>query len=505
MEFKVAAKEDGTSSSSFIDQALSAGLLNNPPSVRRMSDIVSTPFDVNEALIMREIEKRRIREEIVMSELRRRRELEAEVMRELMLEREIAMRRSRELSLIDSPVSLLSSGSSLLSQFFNQQDGLGIEGNLAFLGHPESGFKDMLSLMKHSEGGVFGRPETGYKDMSLVKHPNREVGGVHGELPVQRQPGALEVKPAIDLSKGKTISRQPGVKDGLGVKPVIDLRKTISRQPEVKNELEVKPVIDLSKGKKNSVKPMNSSVAGIKRKFEIGFATGDDESPSAGLSKKIQEDWSCPVCQVKAPCEEGLKDHLRGKKHKAKERALRGSTMALGKSIRNCDPLPEKTEKYIEDAMCTVSMNPYISNCPKEEEEVSEDDMEKVQQTEDLWKINKGYPIDETTAMLKSANFKFWCNLCSFGTTNEASMTAHRMGENHMSLLQENGGCVIAIKNMPDNIQHIDKSKDTSAKEGKDETFDSTDSDLDGESSDEEEKEKENGGELAVICPSIED
>ncbi|KAL5066178.1 hypothetical protein RYX36_027915 [Vicia faba] len=42
--------------------------------------------------------------------------------------------------------------------------------------------------------------------------------------------------------------------------------------------------------------------------------------PSAfGLKKKLEEEWSCALCEIKATSKSGLSAHLNGKKHKIKE------------------------------------------------------------------------------------------------------------------------------------------------------------------------------------------
>ncbi|CAL5360704.1 unnamed protein product [Camellia sinensis] len=101
MEIKVGTDGDGNSTyipaaSSvnplFIDQEMHAALLGNRPNNHQRSEIMGNPLDMTEMMIVKEMEKRRIREEILTAEqLLRRRELEAEIVREIMMEREIFM------------------------------------------------------------------------------------------------------------------------------------------------------------------------------------------------------------------------------------------------------------------------------------------------------------------------------------------------------------------------------------------------------------------------------
>ncbi|KAA8525627.1 hypothetical protein F0562_007491 [Nyssa sinensis] len=116
------------------------------------------------------------------------------------------------------------------------------------------------------------------------------------------------------------------------------------------------------------------------------------------------------------------------------------------------------------------SMSPNLENCL----DGNQEDMEKLERhTDDLEKINGESPLDEkqTIGQLNNTNFKFLHKLCNFGTTSEASMAAHRTGKNYMTLLQENGGGVIAIKTVPDVVQYVNKNKAVPAKDEKEESL----------------------------------
>jgi hypothetical protein len=55
-----------------------------------------------------------------------------------------------------------------------------------------------------------------------------------------------------------------------------------------------------------------------KRKAVTHDVPGDEPS-AIGLNKKLKGEWSCELCQINATSENGLNDHLNGKKHKVKE------------------------------------------------------------------------------------------------------------------------------------------------------------------------------------------
>mgnify|MGYP003702618905 CR=1 FL=1 len=83
------------------------------------------------------------------------------------------------------------------------------------------------------------------------------------------------------------------------------------------------------------VKPTNSSVAGIKRKFEASVAECGDGTPSVNVGKEIQKEWSSALCHVTVTCERLLQEPLKGRKHKANERALRESNTKVNNNANN--------------------------------------------------------------------------------------------------------------------------------------------------------------------------
>ncbi|CAK9158432.1 unnamed protein product [Ilex paraguariensis] len=215
------------------------------------------------------------------------------------------------------------------------------------------------------------------------------------------------------------------------------------------------------------VKPVNSRLAGVKRKFETPIAGGDDAAALATMSKKSHK-WSCGLCQVSATCEQGLKDHLKGKKHNAKEKAsLRNSKTFSDNSGDYL--LPEETKQCGELSLPTGSTSPKLHNITDE----NQDTNPKLKLMKGSGKVNAGLPVreEDNTFGSENSNSKFWCSICKVGTTSEASMTTHRMGKKHMNLLQQNGGGVIAIKMMPFNIPSVDAPIETAAKQGKLDSF----------------------------------
>ena len=160
-------------------------------------------------------------------------------------------------------------------------------------------------------------------------------------------------------------------------------------------------------------KPMNSNISGMKRKFEAPTTENGNGTSSVNLNKKSLGEWSCALCQVTATCEQGLKDHLKGKKHMAKEKAMLISTKTVHLNADNSEASAEETNDL---------------------EAVDHETQQKCSEKQTEMELNT-----------------FWCATCKIGATGEKQMRDHRRGKRHMTLLQKSGGGVVAIKTMPDN------------------------------------------------------
>ncbi|PSS01071.1 UBP1-associated proteins 1C like [Actinidia chinensis var. chinensis] len=348
-------------------------------------------------MIAREMEKKRIREELLTSGLLRRRELEAEVIREMMMEREIFTGREeggggRGLSLADSP---------------SRSDGFGNYERLNELSRLECGINGRLSSVHRVSGAGGGkeeRPATwlgrqeGGSDGNLASVLGCVEGGVLGGFPFQRQPEAAATR---------IVAEPAGVGEGQMV---------------------------------SVCKPMNSNVSGMKRKFEAPTKENGNGASSVNLNKKSLGEWSCALCQVTATCEQSLKDHLKGKKHMAKEKAMLISTKTVNLNANNYEASVEETN-----------------------------DLEAVDhETQQKWS-------EKQTEMELNT---FWCATCKIGAMGEKQMRAHRRGKRHMTLLQKSGGGVVVIKTIPDNPPYVSRSNGAVAEE-KEEPLCNSDEDAD--------------------------
>ena len=65
-------------------------------------------------------------------------------------------------------------------------------------------------------------------------------------------------------------------------------------------------------------------------------------------------EWRCPICEVSAPGEQGLQDHLAGKKHESKVASLKGV-------ITELELLGKRLEWTWMCPMCKIGMKSEIT------------------------------------------------------------------------------------------------------------------------------------------------
>ncbi|XP_057466821.1 uncharacterized protein LOC130756339 [Actinidia eriantha] len=218
-----------------------------------------------------------------------------------------------------------------------------------------------------------------------------EEGGGGGLSSVHRVSGVgggKEERPATCLG------RQEGRSDG-NLASVLGCMEggvlggfPFQRQPEAAASRIVAEPACVGEGQMVSVgKPMNSNISGMKRKFEAPTTENGNGTSSVNLNKKSLGEWSCALCQVTATCEQGLKDHLKGKKHMAKEKAMLISTKTVNLNANNYEASVEETN-----------------------------DLEAVDhETQQKWSEK------QTEMELNS----FWCATCKIGAMGEKQMRAH--------------------------------------------------------------------------------
>ncbi|XP_057966852.1 uncharacterized protein LOC131157032 [Malania oleifera] len=435
MDFRFRATDDIPSTylpsssnfSFFTEQALRAGYSSME---FRRNEVLRNPSDVRE-VVLRELEKEQIRGEIIAAEVARRRELEDEVRKELMFERELALRRAaaEDFPLV-SPFPIAAS-----AKIF---EGFGrFESRLPLLGQ-----FDARSLEERIAFPI-----------------RRDLSAALDLVPFQRrlEAQAPEVKSASEPNKEKVIILAKPDQNLSGVK-----RKSLTPPALGTGEL---------------------PAAGQMKKFK--------ELPAAGQVKKFKEEWSCALCQVSATCEQGLDEHLQGKKHKAKEAGL----MARRAGKNSFTALPKRAAKVVEGTAFPNS----------EQQKKMEDELQEIKRigetsllnenTEDLnGKKNDKKIVNkkeqdagdskkehgeilvhkmQNTFDPNKRKFRFWCEMCKIGAYSEGVMDNHKRGRKHIARLLDlgqTGGSVLAATIQPspagslkDEIKEVSKQDEKTA------------------------------------------
>ncbi|XP_059635714.1 uncharacterized protein LOC132277889 isoform X2 [Cornus florida] len=386
--------------------------------------------DVREA-ILREIEKERIREEIIAEEISRKRLLEAEVRREMLMEREMALRRADGISFLPPAPGASSS----------------------------TWFEPRLSVLHQSDGRLLEERLALSLEERLSYSTRREIGGLE-TVPFHRkvEPKISEI---VEPKTSEIIPFQRKVEPKISEMPF--QRKMEPKISEIKPLSEAKP---------------DGSYSGSKRKTETPPAAG--ERPTVGPKKKPKEEWSCALCQVSATNEQGLNEHLQGKKHKAREANL--IAQRTGKNF-TIGLFPKRTSKPTKltgdpntgksmgkeslqfnktrEALLQKKPNTIKSEIPLQHHDV--DDLKK-KNGEAVQKMQKNRDF-------KMKRFKFWCEMCQIGAYSEKVMETHRKGKKHVGRLQElNKNCESdAGTQMAETIQNA-KGAELAAKDEEKET-----------------------------------
>ncbi|XAR51135.1 hypothetical protein NMG60_11005682 [Bertholletia excelsa] len=198
----------------------------------------------------------------------------------------------------------------------------------------------------------------------------------------------------------------------------------------------VKPPSEVSKQKIVFLAKPEENISGTKRKAVTPLAVGSSKHPSVGVKKKAKEEWSCALCQVSATSERGLNEHLQGRKHKAREAALR--VMRTGKNYMiGLFPKKSKSTKPGETS----------NNQIEEKAKLVENLLQAKSNTEDVNQIkgltlqeNKSKDSERKVQMTKNhrkKKFKFWCEMCQIGAYSDKVFDSHNNGKKHVARLQE--------------------------------------------------------------------
>ena len=184
------------------------------------------------------------------------------------------------------------------------------------------------------------------------------------------------------------------------------------------------------------------NLCGTKRKA-VGPPTLDpSELHPFGLKKKPKEEWSCALCQVSATSEKALNDHLRGKKHIAKEAKLNSQSAGaqVPKKTGSGSANPELKAK-IEAQTSEQNVVASVSN--KKKNRKRDLKLKNILPTKNRnaggLKNSAGsetvMQADGAVKQKKVKKFKFWCEMCRIGSYSSQVMEDHMKGKKHSANL----------------------------------------------------------------------
>lgn len=395
MEFKFRAGDNrppvcfspSSSIGYFYEQALRASYPNADPR--------QIPEPMRNELILRRIEKERIREEIIAQEMAWRRELEAEVRRELMVEREMAMRGGRGMSFEERLTMQFDSRKPLLpGPFVNQFDCSWPEDRLAFHGHGVSYMLPPVPRLPESEM----KPSTeNNKDKVIVlKKPDPNLCGAKrkavkpaaegvGELPfagIKKKPkeewscALCQVSATSERGLNEHLQgrRHKAKEAGLRAQKMVrnpnkaslpkETTKTakvtiptagLEMEAKIEDEsLQLNKSDNFSKkkienkeerGNRNDVQleQKNQQLEDLNKSMAEAVQT-KERTPEIKTKKKFK--FWCEMCQIGAYSEMVMEAHKKGKKHLARlqKSSQNGEAVQADKKAKDSEVAVKETE-----------------------------------------------------------------------------------------------------------------------------------------------------------------
>ncbi|XXG58634.1 hypothetical protein AAC387_Pa04g0899 [Persea americana] len=253
--------------------------------------------------VRRELEKERIREEIIAGEILRKRELEEEVRRELWYEREVALRRQAEQFSLQGRKH---NKKAKEEEFLNKPPCGGNKTEAAELMNQnkvkEEWLCDLCNVRATSELDLKNGHLQGKKHKAKAKERELLIasetgGGSNIEAEELVIPKMLKMEWSCDLCHVMAPNEQALTEHLYGKKhKAREEELLIASKCDEGNKNEAAELINPNKVKSEAAELINPN--------------------------KVKKEWSCAVCQVSPPNEQHLSKHLQGKKHKAKEEAL---------------------------------------------------------------------------------------------------------------------------------------------------------------------------------------
>uniref|UniRef100_A0A5B7BGE3 Uncharacterized protein n=1 Tax=Davidia involucrata TaxID=16924 RepID=A0A5B7BGE3_DAVIN len=147
-------------------------------------------------------------------------------------------------------------------------------------------------------------------------------------------------------------------------------------------------------------------------------APGGENKPPEITPQKVQKEWTCAICQVTTTCENNLKSHFQGMRHRDKCKELKAS---------------KRAEKNKGSSSSAANKGPNQNETKRQKEKV------QVTGTSEQKNVK-----NTNTGMKQSV---LWCSICNVRCPGEIAMASHLSGKKHLSRIQDLlsvGGCANA-------------------------------------------------------------
>ncbi|XP_042054652.1 uncharacterized protein LOC121799372 [Salvia splendens] len=205
-------------------------------------------------------------------------------------------------------------------------------------------------------------------------------------------------------------------------------------------ESEVKCVPEGS-NKRNEIileaKPVEN-ITGAKR---VNPGSGASAQSDANLKKqkRVNDDWSCTLCQVTATSEHTLNEHLKGKKHKTKEAASKANKSMIGLCTKNAAKPIQSSGTSNQVIEVKLTPKPWLSFGKPSSETDGPLPLQGKPNPENLNKKESVVtPQGKQKGEHKKEAYKFWCDMCQVGVLAEEVMKMHQQGKKHKRRLLQN-------------------------------------------------------------------
>ncbi|KAJ8617344.1 hypothetical protein MRB53_013530 [Persea americana] len=436
--------------------------------------------------VRRELEKERIREEIIAGEILRKRELEEEVRRELWYEREVALRRQAEQFSLQGRKH---NKKAKEEEFLNKPPCGGNKTEAAELMNQnkvkEEWLCDLCNVRATSELDLKNGHLQGKKHKAKAKERELLIasetgGGSNIEAEELVIPKMLKMEWSCDLCHVMAPNEQALTEHLYGKKhKAREEELLIASKCDEGNKNEAAELINPNKVKSEAAELINPNKV-------------KNEASELINPNKVKKEWSCAVCQVSPPNEQHLNKHLHGKKHKAKEEALikackpneRNKTEAAQLINPNnvkkewscslCQPrapseqglnehLQGKKHKAKEEELLKASKPASSTTIWKKADNSNTLEKQGVTSNEQQKKLQQQVPKEAKEILCKQLLLHY-CEHCKLQCNSESMLASHLRGKKHLSRMRSLKAMLVAEVNEESRADLVAKTMEENIK-----------------------------------------